>query len=318
MKKPAFHTYEQFEEAWKKESVPKPDVQSIKMSLLLRKKKNYGISRWLRPIPVSIVVLCICLIFVSGSHTYALLSKFILHDAQKNATFEYKQSSSERVEIDRKIESILSQYRSKMSEVADSLKLGEAVVFLIAEAYRIDGHYFPLQKDMVVTNIEQMKSPPLLKFKPPAKISPSYRFSKGTIHNKIAQVEHEQLEQWFAKSVDSNLAYLVEPVKLTDQVEWGEFSYVDEDNSDSPVLSVYMTESAGSMSTSNLDEQAEIINIGGSEVIYEPNHCSLTFVLQQDDTELQYTVLGNSLMTKQDFIQAVESLIVQLQLKNGE
>lgn len=312
MNKPAFHTYEQFEEAWRKEPVPKPDVQSLKMGLTMYKKKNTGVSRLLRPVPISIIVLCICVIFVSGSHTYALLSKYILHDSEKNTIFEYTQSSSERVETDYKIEKIISRYKSKMSEVKHSLQPGEAVIFLIAEAYQMDGHFFPLQKDIVITDLEQIKSAPPLNFEPPEQIHPSYRFSKGTIRYETAGVEREQLEQWYAKSIDSNLAYLVEPVKLTDQVDQVELSYVNEEHPEFAALNVLINESTGLMSSSNLDPQAEVITIDGREVIYEPNQYLLTFVLQQGDTQLQFIVLGNSLMTKQDYIHAVESLTGQL------
>ncbi|MBO7745090.1 hypothetical protein I8J29_12845 [Paenibacillus sp. MWE-103] len=307
MNKRPFHTYEQFEEAWKNEPVPRPRL--IKADIW-HKNSDYPITpRRLKPLMVAAVLLCIAAIVASGPRAYAVFSRFILHDSNNNAIFEYKQSSSDRVTTDRKIEGILSRYTSKIAEAERSLKSGEAAVFFIAEAYRIDGHYFPLQQDASFTDIKQMRSRIPATFMAPSEIIPSYGLSEGTIRYKTAPVEHTALEQWDAEAQASDRPYLIKPLKLTDQVERVHFSYVDKSRSNLPIISVNVTESTGFTSTSNLDDQAEIIDSNGTEAIYEPGQRTLTFALQRDETMLQYTVLGNGFMTKKDFILAAERLI---------
>ncbi|MFC4808876.1 hypothetical protein [Paenibacillus sp. GCM10023250] len=306
MNKRSIHTYEQFEEAWKNEPIPRP---RLRKAALLPTNSDDPISRRLMPFTVAVVLLCLAAIAASGPHAYAVFSRLVLHDSNHNAVLEYRQSPSERAATDRRIEGLLSQYASKMSEAEQSLAFGEAAVFFIAEAYRIDGHYFPLQQAKLFTGIEQMRSGIPAAFMAPGEIIPSYKFSEGTIRYKTVPVEQAELEQWDAEAHASDRPYLIKPLKLTHQVERVEFSYVDKSHPSVPAINVNVTESTGFTGTSHLDDQAEIIDTNGLDVIYEPQQRTLTFVIQRDDTMLQYTVLGNGFTTKKDLLLAADRLI---------
>lgn len=316
MSKPTFHSFQEFEEALKQEAVPYPEAQSLRGRLLESKdvmetRESRRPRRWMKPLPVTIALLCVAaILFTAGPTVQALFSKYVLHNSNGEPVLEYGQMSQEWIDKGAKVRSIMYDWKGKMDEIQDNLEDGDAVIFLVPEAYAVAGHYFPLQKPDLYHHIEDMIRDTSNGFIAPPFIPEDYHFSKGLIGYTLEPIEHGKIEQWYRDAVAANQPYIIKPVALTDQPQSIFFYFEDVKNPIDPYFTVSISEAVGFTSTTKMAESTEIIEVADSEVLYEDDEIDIvTFVVPHNGISLQYSIHGNSLMTKEDLLRIAEGIM---------
>lgn len=310
MKNKVFLTFEQFEEAWRAESIPMPDVQHSYTRIMRPAGGKKNIRPWLRPIPVSIGILCLSFLLFAGTNVSAIFLKYILHDDKGEAVFEYVQSSPEQLEIDKEIREMVTVYKNDMEAVEEGLSSGEATLFFITEAYRLDGYYFPLQKNEEFKELESLVQATDTSFRLPDALPQNYSFLSGEIIYETQRIDPSWLDQLYEEASSANLPYLVEPLKLTKKAQSIILNYSDESHPGIPFLSLLISQSTGSTSTSDIRSDAtEIVQVEGMEAIYEQPFHKLTFVLEHNGVKLDYSVSGSQSSTKEDLLLLAKSLL---------
>lgn len=311
MSKPMFRSFQEFEAALKQETVPYPRVESIRERL--QENESRRPRRWLKPLPVTIGLLCIAaILFTAGPTVQALFAKYVLHDSNGEPVLEYVQTSQEWIDKGEKVRSIMYDWKGKMNEIQENLNDGDAVIFLVPEAYAVAGHYFPLQKPDLYHRIEDMIRDTSNGFIAPPYIPENYYFSKGLIGYSLEPIEHETIDQWYRDAVAADQPYIIKPVALTDQPQSIFFVFEDERNPIAPYFTVSLSEATGFTSTTKMADSTEIIEVAHSEVLYEDDEIDIvTFVVPHNGINLQYSIHGNSLMTKEELLRIAEGIIAE-------
>lgn len=321
MKNKAFRTYDQFEAAWKAENIPTPNIQYSYVRALREGRSKKTITAWLRPLPIAIALLGIGVLLLAGTQVSALVSKYILHDRDGEAVLVFEETSLERTKIDEQIRAIYRKYRFIEADFERGLKPGETAIFLVPEAYQLDGSYTVLHnRNETFTDMQTLTQAADISFGTPAYIPPGYQFEEGAIDYQIEGVNRGDLNQLAQEAIDADLPYIMKPWSVTFKTGMIIYNYLKKEytNNDNLIysnLSVAITEATGYTSVSSLQhEDIEIVDLGeGTEAIYEPSMQVLTFVLSHGGNKLQYRVASDTLdgyeMPKEELFKFAQSLV---------
>ncbi|MHA7965362.1 hypothetical protein ACX93W_14545 [Paenibacillus sp. CAU 1782] len=321
MKNTAFRTYDQFEAAWKAENIPTPNIQYGYVRALREGRSKKTISAWLRPLPIVMAILGLGVLFLAGTQVSALVSKYILHDRDGEAVLVYEETSLERTKIDEQLRAINRKYRFIEADFERALKPGETALFLVPEAYQLDGDYSVLHnRNETFTDMQTLTQAADIDFGTPAYIPPGYQFEEGGIDYQIEGVDRNDLNQLAQEAIDAGLPYIIKPWSFHFETGMIRYNYMKEVDTGKgyPIysnLSVGITEATGYTSVGSLQHgDIEIVDLGdGTEAIYEPSMKMLTFVLSHGGNKLQYTVSSGTLdgyeMPKEELFKFAQSLV---------
>lgn len=310
----AFHSFEHFEAAWKKEKVPMPDLYSFKQQITNGANGNQPtrFRAWLRPVPVAIAIMCISVLLFAGPQASALFSKFILHGHNGEAVLELGETSFERTEIDNKLLALYKPYQKDMDAIQKGLMPGGSALFLLTEAYQLDRHYYSLQNEHIYTDIHALVQAVDVSFRTPTVVPSGYRFSEGKVTYESEAVDPSIMEQWVREAANAELAYIVKPWPLTSKASAVDYEYSKLEYPVYSSLNVRMTEATGYTTASNFHyADTEIVFLeGGVEAVYQrAPFPSLTFVLSHDGNHFQYEVTGSNFTTEEDLFDFAKSLV---------
>ncbi|OBR68898.1 hypothetical protein A7K91_25790 [Paenibacillus oryzae] len=313
-KNKVFRTFDQFERAWKAENIPTPELQHSYAQILRTaggKKTNLS---WLRPLPIAVAILGIGVLLLAGTQVSALVSKYILYDRDGEAVLVYDETSVEQSKIDEQIRAIYMPFFDTMEQIKRGLGAEETAIFLVPEAYKLNGSYYTLQQDNNFTDINTLSQAADTDFSLPAYIPSGYQFTEGTISYSINEMDRDLLKQWAVEASEAGLPYIVKNLPQTLKTERISYQYSKLEYPSYFSLRVSIDEATGYTSVDSLEhEETEVVDLGhGVEAIYEKALRSLTFVLTTDGNNYQYRVESSDATPEGELLKFAKSLIPTL------
>lgn len=312
MNNQTFQSFDDFTSTLRNEPIPYPDMESFSKKIYTPKEKRSLFLR-LKSIPLSILLVCIGVFVLSTATVSALYSKytkFIVHNKDGEVALEFSQTSKEQIEKDTKAREIYKKWEYKIDEIKESLQTNEVAFLLITELYELDKYYYPIQQEIQFSSIEQMKSATSTSFIAPTTMPDSYKFLNGSISFETEPIDLEKLYQE-AQALDT--PYIVQKGVVTQKATKIFLTYkAEEINFYQPIIYVHIREITGSVgytSTSASIDRMQIITLNDSELLYDPDFPSLTFIVENNGAVLEYGIFGNSVTTKEELVQIAQGLV---------
>lgn len=263
MNKKAFHSFEEFTQVWKQETIPQP--KGLEELFRSDPRPSY---RWKR---LSAAILSICVLFTAGTTLSATVWDWPkLRNSQGEAVFGYGQTSPEQMEKDARSRQISGKYRDTMHDAEISAAPGEMNYLLITELYELDRYVYPYQQKSVFTTPQSLQNATATVFALPAYVPEKLGFLQGTIRYEGEPVDMEAL---YREAKQAGLDYIVRSAKLKPEAHEIYVEYGAPDAPAVPVLGIGIRPekdlSLAHMTSSDAsNKEYELVDIQGQEALY--------------------------------------------------
>ncbi len=288
MNKKAFHSFEEFTQVWKQETVPEPG--RLKELVLSDPRPSY---RWKR---ISAALLSVCVLFTAGTTLSATVWDWPkLRNSQGEVIFGYGQTSPEQMEKDARSRQLFEKYRDIRQNAEVNAAPGEMNYLLITELYELDHYFYTAQKKSVFTSPETLQTATTTAFQLPAYVPEKLAFLQGIIQYEGEPVDSEALYQ---EAKRAGLAYIVRSAKLKPEALNIYLEYGGSPAPDAPAVPVLRIGirpeqdlSLANMTASDASQKAyEIVTIKGQEALYIKDEQLLYLPVQTAEGGLIYEI----------------------------
>ncbi len=285
MNKKAFHSFEEFTQVWKQETIPEP--KGLEELFRSGPRPSY---RWKR---VSAALLSMCVLFTAGTTLSATVWDWPkLRNSQGEAIFGYGQTSPEQMEKDVRSRQLSGKYRNIMHDAEISAAPGEMNYLLITELYELDRYFYPYQQKHVFTTPQSLQAATTTAFKLPAYVPEKLGFLQGTIRYEGEPVDMEEL---YREAKQAGLDYIVRTAKLKPVAHEIYVEYSAPDAPAVPVLGIGIRPekdlSLAHMTSSDAShKEYELVDIQGQEALYIKDEQLLYLPVQDGEGGLIYEI----------------------------
>jgi hypothetical protein len=284
MNKKAFHSFEEFTQAWKQETIPEPRR--------VEERFHSGSRPSCRRKRVSAALLSVCLLLAAGTAlSAAIWDSSKLRNKQGEVVFSYGQTSPEQMAKDARSRQLFEKYRDIRQDAEVNAAPGEMNYLLITELYELDHYFYAAQKKNVFTSPQGLQAATVTDFQLPAYVPAKLAFLQGIIQYEAEPVVYQEAKR-------AGLAYIVRPAKLKPEALDIYLEYGGSPAPDAPVVPLLRIGirpekdlSLANMTASDASHKAyEIVTIKGQEALYIKDEKTLYLPMQTEQGGLIYEI----------------------------
>ncbi len=295
-------TYEEFEAYLKRRAVPEFD-ESLTINRIQAAKGKWNVKR---KIKIIVLLAALLLIVISSAaygkdiiryfiKTHRVITSTNIRNDDGKVLYEYQkiEYSDDEIGEREKLITILKEYSGIMSIHKYKLRDNEAELFIVTDAYKIDGSMSLLCKDKRFNLLEDVIENSTIKFKKPKVLPDQYHFKYGLVTNdkiKNNKLIGEVADRLYNKAIDERKDYITQKFKLSPETTGIKLDYAEGGGHNDIEITINgMYRQFGGDSI-----QIELIDINGLEAVYKKYENStlreITFVDYNGTDNLTYTV----------------------------
>lgn len=323
MTKRAFHSFEEFTQAWRQESLPEPrPLDNISKEwvpfapsglMWNRLSERHRGNRRLSPSRLSgtrspsslkrltVSLLSLCLFAALGTSLYASVWETVkLKNKKGDVTFQYGQLSQEQTEKDRQVLNLENKYKDILHDAKVFTVPGQMNVLVIPELYELDGRYSIFQQDHLFTTPLTLQEATATSFRLPSYLPEGLSFEQGQIVYENSPVDHKALYQ---EAKAAGLPYVLRKVPIKQEaqgiyVDYGALDGPDHEMDTKMNLHIRPVEDlshAGIWGSDASHKEYDVITIKGHEALFVKKELTLYLPVQTANGGLVYEIRSKSL-----------------------
>jgi len=294
-------TFEDFEDSLKRRSVPEFDENLLIKRIHTEKSKRAVRFKIKTVIMVTALFILMISSIVYGKNLfkpvvklYNIISSTSLSDEEGKTAFEYQKveyNDDESSEND-KLRSIYKEYSYTMYKHKKELKDNELELFIVVDAYTINGSFRLLNNDTRYTSLSELIKNSSSQFIIPTILPDKYHFKYGcikrgdAINNNLGAIADEL----YNKAIKEGKDYITQKFETTCKVTEIILNYAE--NNGHNDIEIYINRNYKEFGGDSI--QVELIDINGHEALYKTYENSIlseiTFVDNNGIENLTYTV----------------------------